>query len=696
MDFLAHPLRLKAHLTAAPLPDQAGVLLLAEAGDRLLEGRVYQDLLPLLDGGLDFTGLVRALASQYPSHQLLEAVVQLKVDSLLSTVEVHPYWQAQDLAPQPLSVSVENRSSHCEQALLEAFEAAGVGLDGGLRVVLVDDYLQPELGEWKGPFLLVKPGGVEAWLGPILGEPGACWHCLAHRLERNREPRCLVDSRPPAPPALPSSLALVYNLVVNKLLIRAATGAGLEKLMTLATATGQSQEHTVIRRPQCHHCGQPPSQPGPPRLGLASLSRQLDAEAFYQTYRHHVSELTGLVSRLEPLLSQNLHVFRSTYQRPQLAQNLEQWKTRRESFAGGKGASPAQARASALAEALERHSSLWRGEEPHLLASFRELGEQAIHPNHCMLFSQRQFETAARPATSGKRRVPQPLDDNQPIRWVKAWSLTDQGWRYLAAGFVHYGYTEADHPYTVGESNGCAAGASLEDAVVQGFFELVERDSVAMWWYNRLVRPEIDLTGLDDDYLGRLRRAYDQLNRDFWVLDVTADFGIAACVAVSRCRGPEPDQLTLAFGAHHDPRQAIMRALTEMNQFLPQPLSQAQRPGRGLPRPDELSSYHLRVDDWAYLRPGPERRAWQDLQLPDWPDPLATIQALIAARGLELLVVDLTRSDVGLPVARVIVPGMRHHWRRLAPGRLYDIPVALGWLTAPTPEAEVNPVDLNV
>ncbi|MGE0489566.1 MAG: TOMM precursor leader peptide-binding protein [Vulcanimicrobiota bacterium] len=696
MDFLAHPLRLKAHLTAAPLPDQAGVLLLTDGGDRLLEGKVYNDLLPLLDGGLDFTGLVRALASQYPSHQLLEAVVQLKVDSLLVNHDTHPYWQAQDLAPPPLSVNVVNLSSQPDEPLLEAFKSASVGVDGGLLVVLVDDYLQPELGELQGPFFLVKPGGVEAWLGPVLGEPGACWHCLAHRLERNREPRCLVVSRPTPAPTLPTSLALVYNLVVNKLLIRAATGAGLEKLMTFATATGQSHEHTVIRRPQCHRCGQAPGQPGPPRLGTANLSRQLDAEAFYQTYSHHVSPLTGLVSRLEPLLSHNLHVFRSTYQRPQLAKSLEQWKTRRESFAGGKGPTAAQARVSALAEALERHSSLWRGEEPHRVASCLELGERAIHPNHCMLFSQRQFEQGGGRVSSPKLRVPRPLDENQPIRWVKAWSLTHQGWRYLAAGFVHYGYTEADHLYTVGESNGCAAGASFEDAVVQGFFELVERDSVAMWWYHRLTRPEIDLTGLDDDYLGRLRRAYDQMDRDFWVLDVTADFAIPACVAVSRRRAPEPDQLTLAFGAHHDPRQAIMRALTEMNQFLPQPLSQAQRPGRGLPERDELSSYNLCVDDWAYLRPGAERRPWQDLRLPDWPDPLATINELVAARGLEMLVVDLTRSDVGLPVARVVVPGMRHHWRRLAPGRLYDIPVAMGWLTASTPEAEVNPVDLNV
>jgi ribosomal protein S12 methylthiotransferase accessory factor len=33
---------------------------------------------------------------------------------------------------------------------------------------------------------------------------------------------------------------------------------------------------------------------------------------------------------------------------------------------------------------------------------------------------------------------------------------------------------------------------------------------------------------------------------------------------------------------------------------------------------------------------------------------------------------------------------MRHFWRRTAPGRLYDVPVRMGWLTEPTPEDRIN------
>jgi ribosomal protein S12 methylthiotransferase accessory factor len=60
--------------------------------------------------------------------------------------------------------------------------------------------------------------------------------------------------------------------------------------------------------------------------------------------------------------------------------------------------------------------------------------------------------------------------------------------------------------------------------------------------------------------------------------------------------------------------------------------------------------------------------------------------------GLEFLVLDMTRPDIGFPVARVIVPRMRHCWGRFAPGRLYDVPVEIGCLTRALREQELNPI----
>jgi len=69
-------------------------------------------------------------------------------------------------------------------------------------------------------------------------------------------------------------------------------------------------------------------------------------------------------------------------------------------------------------------------------------------------------------------------------------------------------------------------------------------------------------------------------------------------------------------------------------------------------------------------------------------------QQIVENKGMEMLVLDQTRPDVGLRVAKVIVPGMRHMWKRLNGGRLYDIPVQLGWLSAPLLEDQLNPLPM--
>jgi len=67
---------------------------------------------------------------------------------------------------------------------------------------------------------------------------------------------------------------------------------------------------------------------------------------------------------------------------------------------------------------------------------------------------------------------------------------------------------------------------------------------------------------------------------------------------------------------------------------------------------------------------------------------------LIETRGMEMLVLDQTRADVGMPVVKVVVPGLRHFWARYGTGRLYDVPVLMGWLERPLREDELNPIPI--
>src|SRR5262249_59014387 len=92
--------------------------------------------------------------------------------------------------------------------------------------------------------------------------------------------------------------------------------------------------------------------------------------------------------------------------------------------------------------------------------------------------------------------------------------------------------------------------------------------------------------------------------------------------------------------------------------------------------------------------PASTLRAFAECPNHDLRDDVLRCQALVEAKGLEMLVLDQTRPDIGLPVVKVIVPGLRHFWARYAPGRLYDVPVQLGWLPRPLGEEQLNPIPL--
>ena len=365
----------------------------------------------------------------------------------------------------------------------------------------------------------------------------------------------------------------------------------------------------------------------------------------------------------------------------------------------GKGSTPQQSEASALCEALERYSGAFHGDEIRIPKRFSDFAgaeePYAIHPNDIQLFSDLQLEHATRINAEGHpyNVVPPRFDPDAVIDWSPVWSLTRGLHLFLPTSLLYYGKS-ADRRGLgdyVADSNGCAAGNTLEEAILQGFFELVERDAFAVWWYNRLRRPAVALDSFGDDYLTTACEYYRGL-------DVTSDFGIPAFVALSRRTDKEAEDIIYGAGAHTDPHIAALRAVCELNQFLN--WVQGTGPGGAGYQVDDPQCLwwwrNATLADHPYLAPaeGAAPRGKSDYTVPETTDLREDVErcrALVEAKGMEFLVLDQTRPDIELPVVRVIVPGMRHYWQRFAPGRLFDVPVELGWRERTLSEAELNP-----
>ncbi|MCX5209988.1 TOMM precursor leader peptide-binding protein [Kitasatospora sp. NBC_00240] len=744
----------KRHYTPYVVDGEA-VYLVSERGVSVVDGKLAEALAPLLDGTRTAEQIGEALHGTVPADKVATAVERLLAGGYLAPsgqVEDRAgaaYFEMAGLDGDAATGALRTARARVEvygdldpRPFLAALAAAGVSADpdAEFTVALTEDYLHPGLAERDRqaresgrPWLLARPVGSILWVGPVFvpgpaGDDAAtgCWHCLSHRLSANRQSLSYLQHRLGQDEPISTAgahLAPTLGAGVQLAALEAAKWlAGVRPaepvVLTLDTVLLETERHRLVRRPQCAACGDegimaerqlaPVRFESRPKVFTADGGhRSASPEDMLERYRPQLSPVTGVVTSLVPAARTptGLRVYVSGQNLSRQSGDLRQLRTGLRSVSCGKGRTDVQARASALGEAMERYSGVFQGDEARRRATFAELGDAAIHPADSLLYSERQFAERGRwnAKPSMFNTVPERFRESAPIDWSPAWSLTQQRTRWLPTMSLYYGYRHRDGFFAAGDSNGCAAGTSFEDATLQGFLELVERDAVALWWYNRVQRPAIDLDAFGDPYIDQLREVYRGLRREIWALDLTTDFGIPVVGAFSRRTDKPAEDVLIAFGAHLDPHIALTRALTEMNQFLGPVAGDAE--GRvtyaGADPEQKRWWTTATVANQPYLLPDPAARAagparWAKLAGDDLAEDVALAQRLVEERGMEFLVLDQTRPDIGLPVAKVIVPGMRHFWARFAPGRLYDVPLALGWLDAPTPEVELNPVPIFI
>src|SRR5436190_21246122 len=200
-------------------------------------------------------------------------------------------------------------------------------------------------------------------------------------------------------------------------------------------------------------------------------------------------------------------------------------------------------------EAIERYSGIFQGDEIRVTRRFTDFAPgDAILPNDVLLFSNAQTLPDETPTddSSESHIAPAPFDRSAKVEWSPVWSLRDERFNYLPTSVLYFFY---GGPATFhADSNGCAAGNTREEAIVQGFLELVERDAYAIWWYNRLRRPEVDLNQFNDPYIHDLKALLADTGRRVWVLDITSDLGIPSYVTIAHWTAQNGDEL-IEFGS---------------------------------------------------------------------------------------------------------------------------------------------------
>jgi ribosomal protein S12 methylthiotransferase accessory factor len=373
---------------------------------------------------------------------------------------------------------------------------------------------------------------------------------------------------------------------------------------------------------------------------------------------------------------------------------------------GSAGLAIEHALAAAIGEAVERYCMRFYWDDELVLGTYRELSRtyDLVHPRATRLHTQEQIDARAKTAIGGVARQVV-LDDDVPIRWTWGYSLTDQKPKLVPAHMVYLPYRTLKGEARVGwnSSTGLAAGNTLEEAILSGICEWVERDAFVICWLNRGVPRRIEV---DDSVVKQLleeRFQVDDPHVDLRIFDTTLDIQIPSILVWMR--RPMDFGLGCFVGAacRTTPRGACTKALVELAQCVPYGRLSLQQYENWVPKEDFTDIWSFDRHSIFYMkRPDLIEESFRFLaeakiegKLSDLPD-LSTgnVRADVdktvvelARHGYETLVVDLTTPDVqeaGLHAVRVLVPGLQnlhgnHNWPCLAVERTYTVPRTLGW-----------------
>jgi bacteriocin biosynthesis cyclodehydratase domain-containing protein len=737
LDDFARVLRFKPHLLVLDAGPDA-LYVVDEFRRSVLPGEAFPALAGCMRDGLTIAQIFEALTARFSEWQILTALDHLVqrayvcADSPGEGDVARGFFErvgldgeeASRVAAQ-LQVAVEAFGVD-PQCQIDALSACGVQIvpQAAITVALCASYDHPGLGAAAeraaardSALLIVTPTGAEPRIGPLLTPGGAaadvpCMECLRYWTALNRPVQTLLArhhgleaTRLPSAHSRASmgAVAALVAAFVEQLAVSARHRQHAGKhILSLRVDTFATAWHRVVRRPQCPRCGNPAwmrEQAGrPPRLATADVRtrsaggfRIAQPQQVFEQYRHLISPVSGPVAYLHPMPGRNAGM-RNVYVAGYLVcPRAAPYDNRFDRICSGKGSSDAQARASALCETLERFSGVYQGDEATIRGSMAGLaarepdGGEPVHVNALQQFSERQFEQreAINALTDDVRKqVPQRFTADSVIDWTPAWSIASGARRLVP---LNYCYAETPDTgasaFCIHNPNGSAAGSCIEEAVLQGLLELVERDAAAIWWYNQVARPGVDIASFADPYFDALLAEYASLGWQLWALDITHDLQIPAIVALAR--NADTGRFSIGFGCHLDSRIALQRALTEVNQLLDVTAAAA------------TPWDHTKLASEQFLYPA------ADLPLTDgsrWPriggaDLKTDIEhgiGRLSSAGMDTLVVDKTRPDIGLPVVQVIVPGLCHFWPRFGAGRLYSVPVRQGWLARPRDEGELN------
>ena len=321
------------------------------------------------------------------------------------------------------------------------------------------------------------------------------------------------------------------------------------------------------------------------------------------------------------------------------------------SIYGGKGISKDHAKASAMMEGFERYSAEKQESDDTIFATPNEIGEKGEYIEPKSLNLPQKFENAD-------------LGDTR-FEWNLAHDIITGNDYYVLSNAVFHPYNHDSDVESLFKSNtnGLASGNVLEEAILHGIFEVIERDAWSIFEMTHKNYSQINIDSIESELINEIIDKFESQGIKIKLMDFTADINIPTIAAsaddtVTRDAG----LLTLGIGTHLDPEVAILRALTEVAQSRATQINGAREDTvradfareAGYERMKRINKYYFRQEEEQINLSDIENKSTTSID----EDIDIVKEELIANDIKHVLYTDLTRPEVDVSVVRVIIPEM--------------------------------------
>ena len=321
------------------------------------------------------------------------------------------------------------------------------------------------------------------------------------------------------------------------------------------------------------------------------------------------------------------------------------------SIYGGKGITKDHAKASAMMEGFERYSAERQDSDETIIASLSEIEEFGEYIDPKSLNLPKEFE---------KKDI-----SDLSLEWSKSIDLISNREYYIPTNAIYHPYISKDDSQSLFKSNtnGLASGNILEEAILHGIFEIIERDAWSIFELTHKNYAQIDISSIENEIIIDIIEKFESEGIKIKLMDFTADIKIPTIAAsADDTITKDAGLLTLGMGTHLDPEVAILRALTEVAQSRATQINGAREDTVRADFAREAGYERMKRINKFYFRDEEEKIKLSDIENKSTSSITKDIEIVkneLMDNDIDkILYVDLTRPELDVSVVRVIIPEM--------------------------------------